>query len=334
VPTLAAALVWLGALYAKAELPDAATLLADLGLNTEEIAKVQAGKLVRYAVQPASERELVAGLAFQVPISPRELVNESKTDLLDLVDPSMIAYGVVPGDESLADFVQLPLGPDARERARAYVNAAPGGVLNLSAEEIAAFRKLAGAVPSVVETQVRNALLARLSAYRARGLAGIAPYARGDGERSPADEIRTACRAAKVLEKYAPAAYQLLLSYPDAKPRGMEETFRWALFDADGTPTIALSHLMLVPDGDAWIVLERQFYVSTGYNSGQAVAAFLPSEAGTVVIYANRTSTDQITGIGGRAKRSIGSKALASQLETLFERARAAVKPNPQNPAE
>ena len=76
--TLAAALVWLGALPAKAELPDAATLLADLGLNSEEIAKVQAGKLVRYAVQPASERELVAGLAFQVPISPRELVNDRR----------------------------------------------------------------------------------------------------------------------------------------------------------------------------------------------------------------------------------------------------------------
>ena len=101
VPTLAAALVWLGALHAKAELPDAATLLANLGLNSEEIAQVQAGKLVRYAVQPASERELVAGLAFQVPISPRELVNESKTDLLDLVDPSMIAYGVVLGDGTL-----------------------------------------------------------------------------------------------------------------------------------------------------------------------------------------------------------------------------------------
>ena len=77
--TLAAAVVWLGALHAKAELPDAATLLADLGLNTEEIAKVQAGKLVDYAVLPASERELVAGLAFQVPISPRQLVNDSKT---------------------------------------------------------------------------------------------------------------------------------------------------------------------------------------------------------------------------------------------------------------
>ena len=238
----------------------------------------------------------------------------------------MIAYGVVLGDGSFADFGKPQLGPDARERARAYMKAAPGGELNLSAEEIAAFRKLgrsrAGCRRDAGPECAARAPLG-LSSPRTSGNRTVRASRR---ERSPADELRTASRAAKVLEKYAPAADQLLLSYPDAKPPGMEEIFRWAHFDADGTPTLALTHIMLVPDGDAWIVLERQFYVSTGYNSGQAVAAFLPSEAGTLVIYANRTSTDQITGIGGRAKRSVGSKALASQLETLFERARAAVK--------
>ena len=97
-------------------------------------------------------------------------------------------------------------------------------------------------------------------------------------------------------------------------------------FEAHGVPTIALTHVLLVPDGDAWLVVQRQFYVSAGYNVEQAVAAFLPSKGGTVVAYANRTSTDQITGFGSGTKRSIGSKILASQLETMFERARAAVK--------
>ena len=68
----------------------------------------------------------------------------------------MISHGVVLDHESFANFAEHPLGPDARERARAYVDAAPGSDLNLSAEEIAAFRKLgAGPMPSVVEKQVR-----------------------------------------------------------------------------------------------------------------------------------------------------------------------------------
>ena len=66
--------------------------------------------------------------------------------------------------------------------------------------------------------------------------------------------------------------------------------------------------------------------MSAGYNSEQAIAAFLPTQSGTLVVYANRTSTDQIEGFGGGAKRSIGSRVLASQLQSLFEKVRRAVK--------
>jgi len=131
----------------------------------------------------------------------------------------------------------------------------------------------------------------------------------------------------KALERYVPAAYHYLLSYPDGKPPGTRELMRWSHFKGHGVPTIVLTHILQIPDGDAWIVVQRHFYVSTGYNSEQALAAFLPAkDGGTVVLYANRTSTDQVTGFGGGAKRSIGSKLLASQLEEIFESARKAVK--------
>jgi hypothetical protein len=313
---------------AVAELPETGALLASLGLSPDEIARIQAGQLVRHAVPSASERELTAGLAFQVPVSPAQLVASSKQDLLDRVDPNMIGFGAVAPPGSPADFAKLTLAPDAAKRAAQYGSAAPGGDLNLSVAEIAAFQKLgSGAAPAAVEAEVRSALLARLQAYATKGLAGIAPYAlAGGASRSPADELRTATNASKKLEQYAPAAFQLLHTYPDGKPPGTEEIFRWSHFDAHGVPTIALTHVLIVPDGEARIVVQRQFYASTGYNAEQAVAAFLPAEAGTVVVYANRTSTDQITGFGGGTKRSLGSKVLASQLESMFEKARAQVK--------
>ena len=325
---LAAALLAFVTTRAAAEPPEAVALLADFGFTPDEIAEVQAGKLVHGTLQPASERELVAALAFQVQAPPAQLVEDAKADLLDRVDPDTIAFAVVPGAGSLADFAKLTLQPDAQKRAQAYLSAGPGGDLNLSAEEIASFAKLgSGAAPSAAEQQVRSALLARLQAYRAQGLAGIAPYARPNGEqRSPGDELRTASAAAKKLEAYAPAAYRLLAAYPEAMPTGTEESFRWSHFEAHGVPTIALTHVLFVPDGEAWVVVQRQFYVSAGYNAEQAVAAFLPVEAGTLVVYANRTSTDQVTGLGGGAKRSLGSKLLASQLEALFERGRTSVK--------
>jgi hypothetical protein len=326
---LAVALVALAPLPAAAQLPDAPTLLATVGFTPDEIAQIEAGQLVRHSLAPASDRELTAGLAFHVPQSPAELVGNSQRDLLDSVDPNMMGFGVVSTPGSVADFAKLTLAPDPAKRAQEFTSAAPGGSLNLSSEEIAALNALgSGAAPAAVEAKVRELLLARVQAYRAKGLAGIAPYAHADGAtRSPAEELRTATQAGKLLERYAPAAFQFLLSYPNGKPPGTEEIIRWSQFEAHGVPTIALTQVLLIPDGDARIFLQRQFYASTGYNAEQAVAAFLPAkDGGTVVIYGNRTSTDQITGFGGGTKRSLGSKVLASQLETMFERARAKLK--------
>ena len=74
------------------------------------------------------------------------------------------------------------------------------------------------------------------------------------------------------------------------------------------------------------MAVQRQFYVSTGYNCEQAILGMLPMQNGTLVLYANRTSTDQVTGFGGGAKRKIGSKLLASQIEELFEAVKAKEK--------
>jgi hypothetical protein len=320
---VASALAFAAGPAAAQPLPDAPTLLAALGLTPAEIADVQAGKIVRHAVPPASDRELTAGMAFQLPVAPAELVKELRAGVMSHVDPGTTQSGTI-GANPAADLAKLTLAPST---AAAYASAAPGDALNLSTAEIAAFGALgAGAAPAAVESAVRDALVARLEAYRSRGLAGIAPYARASGARSAADELRTASLAAKGFEKYAPAAYALLASYPDGKPQGTEESFRWSQFDAHGTPTIALTHGLFVPDGDAWLVIQRQFYVSTGYNAEQAVAALLPVAGGSVAIYGNRTSTDQITGFGGSTKRSLGSKVLASQLESSFERLRAGAK--------
>ena len=142
----------------------------------------------------------------------------------------------------------------------------------------------------------------------------------GGKTRSPADELRSATTATKRLQALVPAAYQFLLDYPASKPAGTEEAYRWSHLTAHGVPTLALAHSLYVPDGDGWVVVQRQFYVSGGYNCEQAISAFLPMKTGTLVVYTNRTSTDQVLGFGGGAKREIGSKLLSSQLQDLYKK--------------
>lgn len=308
---------------ARAELPDAAALLSDLRFTPEQIDAANRGEIVRREDQPASPRELTAAMLFLVEVPPDALVKDLQAGLGTRVQPDLLAAGTFQGGGSPADLAKLTLDPDAAKQAKAYLGAEPGEGLNLSRDEIAAFERLGpNASAAQVLEQVRTALLTRLGAYQSGGLAAIAPYARSGGERQPGEELRIATEANAALAKYAPAARRALLEYPQAKPPGTQEAFQWARFLAHGEPTITLTHALFVPDGDAWVVAQRQFYVSTGYNVEQAVAALLPVKKGTAVIYGNRTSTDQVAGFGGSAKRSIGSKLLASQLETIFQRGR------------
>ncbi|HEX5067545.1 MAG TPA: hypothetical protein VFY49_15610 [Myxococcota bacterium] len=302
---------------AAAQVPDAPTLLSALGFSQSEIQQVMAGQIVRSdSMKPASDREIVAGMAFLVKDTPKDFVAKLKSGLAVKVDPQTQQTGLFNGAGSAGDVAKLTLDPNASSRAQAYVNASPGGDLNLSAQEIATFNALQPS-PAAVTPAVQQQLLARMQAYQTKGLDGIAPYARSSGTRSPAEEIRTMTKAAAALQRYVPAAYQMLLSYPNSKPAGTEETFRWSQINAHDTPTYTLTHALFVPDGNAYVVVQRMFYVSAGFNAEQAIAALVPVQGGTVMVYGNRTSTDQVTGFGGGAKRSIGSRLLESQLESL-----------------
>jgi hypothetical protein len=302
---------------AAAQIPDAPTLLSSLGFSQSDIQNVMSGQIVRSdAIKPASDREIVAAMAFLVKDTPKDFVAKLKSGLAVKVDPQTQQSGTFNGAGSASDVAKLTLEPNASSRAQAYVNASPGGDLNLSAPEIATFNALQPAPPAVTPA-VQQQLLARMQAYQTQGLGGIAPYARSSGTRSPAEEIRTMVKASQALQRYVPATYQMLLSYPQGKPAGMEETFRWSQINAHDVPTYTLTHALFVPEGNSYVVVQRMYYVSAGFNCEQAIAALVPVQGGTVMVYSNRTSTDQVTGWGGSAKRSIGSKLLESQLEAL-----------------
>jgi hypothetical protein len=302
---------------AAAQIPDAPTLLSSLGFSQDEIKQVMNGQIVRSdRMKAASDRELVAGMAFMVKDAPKDFVAKLKSGLAVKVDPQTLEAGTFNGAGSAADLAKLTLDPNANSRAQAYVNASPGESLNLSAQEIATFDALQP-TPAAVTPAVRAALLARMQAYQTQGLDGIAPYARSYGTRSVAEEIRTMVKASQALQRYVPNAYQMLLAYPHSKPAGMEEVFHWSQINAHDVPTYTLTHALFVPDGNAYVVVQRMYYVSAGFNCEQAIAAVVPVQGGTVMVYGNRTSTDQVEGWGGDMKRSIGSKLLESQLEAL-----------------
>ena len=172
---------------------------------------------------------------------------------------------------------------------------------------------------------MRSALLARLQAYQAHGLAGIEPYARSGGKsRSPADELRSATNATKAAaHDGCRPPRRLLLKYPRIEAAGhpggvsLVAVLSPRRADARARAQPLRARRRRVRRRAAAVLRERRLQLRAGRR------AQLPMKTRTLVVYTNRTSTDQVTGFGGGAKRSIGSKLLASQLEELYGKVQA-----------
>jgi hypothetical protein len=299
---------------------DAAGTLDALGFPPDTQTRVEAGRFVEVALPTSFDRELNVGIAFVVadpsPAVVARTVRQEKRVLK--ADPNVIAYGDLEGEGAAAQLERLRLTPSQLE---AFARAAPGKDLNLSLDEIAALRAVGGD-PQAIGDAVRALLLARYRAYRAKGLAGIAPYARAGSATSAGDDLAAVNRRARATGVLPTKLYHLLDHYPPDVPPGLAENFYWMQLRAHGADTVALEHVFQVTFDEAAVLVQRQFYVSTGYNAEQAIVVFLPAQGRTLVVYTNHTSTDQVTGLGGGAKRTIGRSYMARQLKEIFETTR------------
>jgi hypothetical protein len=250
---------------------------------------------------------------------PGNLAEMYRESVISKEIPVMTARGQITGEGTMAELAGVKLEPNAEKEARRYLEVEPGDKLNLDAKEMAAFQALTSAkkkseVPlKEVETLIRQGLLARYQAYRTKGLAGIAPYERGHGDRRRAgDELHLFTKELTRMAKYLPAFHNFLLNYPNGKikeeAKNLEEFFYWLNVDVFGCPTYVLVHRMLYHAGDAAVAVERQYYASHDYNSMLQAIAGLPTKEGTFCFYIGRVSTDQVAGI--TSLRSIPCPAL------------------------
>jgi hypothetical protein len=302
---------------AAAAEPTTDEVLSTTGFSASEKQRVLGGEFVTKDVSAVSDRDLSVSMAFLIKEPPANLAKKIVAGDLVTLDPQVKTHGRFSAAGSPADIAALEIGD---KDVQALGSAAAGTALNLSNAEIAAFKAASGR--EALQKQLQAMLLGRYQGYRKSGLAGIAPYDRGSGNSTDvAGELRKASTAATGLQKFLPHLYQALADGGRAAPPGIDEDFRWARLDIDGTPTYVLTHILSGADGGAHAVVQRQYYVSTGYNCEQAVAGFLPVSEGTLVVYTNRTFTDQVAGTGGSFKRNIGRRMLSSKLKEIFEAA-------------
>jgi len=314
-------------------LPTAEELLQELQLSDNDRQSIREGNIVTWSTTEGSDRELALGMALLAKTKPASLVPIFREAAAFKNVSSITAYGKIEGEGTVADFAGVKLALNGEKEGRRYLEAEPGDELNLDTKEIAAFRALKaaskdGAVPiQKVEALIREGLLARYQAYHAKGLAGIAPYARkGGGQTFPSDELSIATEESTLVAKYLPSVYHALLKYPSIKSKEadeFEEQFYWLTIEVFGRPTFGLSHHLRFRIGEAIVIVDRHYYASHDYNALQQGALALPTKDYTMVTFLSRVSTDQVAGFGSSVKHPVSRVLMTPYLKDLLEALRA-----------
>ena len=320
-----------GSILEAATLPTVDEVMQELHLSDSDRQSVRQGKIVDWSAIEGSDRELALGMAFLVKMKPEKL-KEMYREAFILKEVSVItAHGRITGEGTMAELAGVKLQPNGEKEAKRYLNVEPGSELNLDAKEMAAFQALkaggdADAVPiQKVEALVRQGLLARYHAYRAKGLYGIAPYERGNGEqRLAGDELLLSTKELTGVAKHLPAFHKFLITYPKGlekdEAKNFEEFFYWLNINVFGRPMFVLVHRMLYHVGDAAVAVERHYYTSHDYNSMLQGIAALPTKDGTFLFYIGRVSTDQVAGFGSSALHPVSRAITAPYIKDMFEK--------------
>lgn len=302
-----------------ADVLDPNTLMQQLGINESQISHLEGGETVAFEIDESLDRELATGIAMYLPAKPSELVKLLIMHNLTTLDTQITASGAVGTPAKAEEFRLFGFSAKQSDQADRFLKAESGTHFNLSVPEIESIKTStniqANNNPEKASQIYRNILTQRLEAYRKKGLPGIAPYSRRAHEEvDNAADLRKETLANKILAHYFPELYKVWLDYPSTLPMGAKENFFWLNRKVENRPTAILAHRIIFDTGKVAVVLARQFYVGHSYNTNQLTIGCLPYKAGSLVFYANRTTTDQVAGIGKNLKHSIGRKQMQSEM--------------------
>jgi hypothetical protein len=301
------------------------SILKAAGFSESQIQSALRGEIIQDTTTSHNERQLAVLFATTIPASPAQLKESFLSQLkMKQVDPSVTGIGNID-DPKNVDWSQLKLSPKG---IQPYLNAAPGFDVNLSNEEIQTFANLkkSNASHDAVCKAFTQILQNRVDKYRAMGLAGILPYRRKNGDYFPGNELQDSLDQSVVLQQHCPRLHQILKEYPkipeDARSN-LEEAWFWVASEIDEKLTVSLIHHLGYTQADSFFFCERQFYVSRSHNSVQGVGGMFPlDQGGSFAIYVTRTSTDQVAGFGGAAKRTIGARIMSTKIAANIQQAR------------
>lgn len=266
------------------ELMSASQVAQALGFDRAAEQKLLAGEIVTAEREETTAKQLAVSIGMLIKADPDALAAAVLDGQTLQANPAILGFGKIDPGAPEAGLAGVAYTSEEVDEIRKLLDAEAGDNFNLSAEELSSLHqatarydpKQAGdpAVVQAVNQAYQSILLGRLEAYLARGVAGIAPYQRDGTVSAPAEELRAAAEASRLLQQAAPDMYRGLVDFPEHQPANVQHAFFWAKEVANDRPVFSLNHRMVQRRPDGLILLSRTFYAGHSFNASLSGACY------------------------------------------------------------
>ena len=300
-----------------------------VGLNEDQIAAIRNGQAVAKAVPSRSPAEIFLFGAVYIHAAPEAyaLFAHDFDRLRKL--PSYVGLGVFSSPPQLSDLKDFSFDS---EDVQALERCKPGNCLiqgpASSMEEF--HRSIDWSTPNVnvqVNELLRKAALQFLLAYQRDGNQVFGVYNDKHQPVEVAQQFAYMVSYYKALPEHLPEFYQYLLSYPNARPAGVEDTFYWARVKFGLKPTLRIVHVVTMrgepTDEVAYAIAEKQLYSSHYFETAVDMSFCIPESEdqknpGFYLIMAMGSEQAGLTGLKGSIVREAAVGRSVSSLRNAL----------------
>jgi hypothetical protein len=308
-------------------------IFTDLGLTTQQIAAIDAGRPVAKVLSWGGPSEVYVFAAVHVEGAP-ETYLEAARDIGRLGGtPGYQGIGEIRDDATVADLSALAFDPDD---VKALKNCREGSCdVQLPTTAIQAFHDgVNWSRPDAADQAnalARPRVLQLIQAYQRGGNEALGEYRDKDHPARIADQFGTMIGRASSLPDVLPELRRYLLEYPNAALAGADSFFYWEKVSFGLKPTIRVNHAVIYR-GSAHgrgfgVVAIKQLYATHYFHTALDVSVCVDDGAtvaphGFYLLTLKGSEQEGLTGVKG----SILRKAVVDKTRSSLERALASIK--------
>ena len=219
-------------------------------------------------------------------------------------------------------FAKVVFVKDEQKEVEDLFNFDDGDSFNLSNDEISKWKVLTKGKKAdikIASSFYQEILQKRLQEYLKDGIKGISSYNHLDSDTSVRKGMEKSSAFLNSFKMMIPGLYSDYMNFPKLTSKDTKQSFFILKDELEERPTFILKHQMSKEIKNAFVVAERQFFISHDLDAIQTQIICIPYKDGTFIALSSQSFTPKVEGFGRSIAVEIGRKMMGKQILPMLE---------------